>query len=522
MVGGAASGLARAQMGAIGQRLLHALRRDSLAGALRLDLGAYERAPRGDLQARVVADVEALADAAVDLLPSLAVQAVAVAGGFAALALLSPVCALVALVAVAPVALAGRRLARRSAHVYPEQRASLAAMTGHAVETLQAAAPLQSHGAEARRLAAFETHNERVVTALLAGTRMRNRFYPALTLVQAAATALVVVIASLQALAGPMTVGTATAVVLALGGMYVPLVLLVGRLDDVLAARAALVRVVELSAIPEPAAGAAALPAHGTLAFERVGFAYLPGRPVLAGVDLTIAPGERLGLVGATGSGKSTIARLAVGLARPGTGRVRLGDVDLADASEASRRRRLALLVQAAFLVDGTIADNVLLAAPHAGRDAVEAAVDRLALRPWVASLPAGVASPAGPGGAALSAGERQLVSLLRVVVADPAVVALDEATSLLDARTEALVAAALDRALRGRTVVIIAHRQATAARCDRVGLVAAGRLVAVGAHAELMRERPDYRRLSRSAQRDRDLLEQVHRVLHAGLHARS
>jgi ATP-binding cassette, subfamily B, bacterial len=175
---------------------------------------------------------------------------------------------------------------------------------------------------------------------------------------------------------------------------------------------------------------------------------------------------------------------------------VRLGDVDLADASEASRRRRLVLLVKAAFLVDGTIADNVLLAATHAGRDAVEAAVDRLALRPWVASLPAGVASPAGPGGAALSAGERQLVSLLRVVVADPAVVALDEATSLLDARTEALVAAALDRALRGRTVVIIAHRQATAARCDRVGLVAAGRLVAVGAHAELMRERPDYRRL--------------------------
>ena len=299
---------------------------------------------------------------------------------------------------------------------------------------------------------------------------MRNRFYPVLTVVQAAVAAAIVVVASLWALDGTLTVGTAAAIVLALSGMLAPLIQLAGLLDDVLSARAALVRVTELASVPAVRAGTTALPERGRLVLEGVSFSYVPGREVLHDVDLVVEPGERVALVGATGSGKSTITRLATGLADPDRGRVTVGGVDVRDA--ADRGGRLLLLPQETFLVSGTVADNVALAAPGLDRARLEEAAGQL-------GVGLDLDAEAGAGGSRLSAGERQLVALLRIVVADPAVVALDESTSLLDPQTEAEVSEALSRALAGRAVLIVAHREATARRCDLIVRVDAGRISA-------------------------------------------
>jgi ATP-binding cassette, subfamily B, bacterial len=468
VAGGIAAGIWTTQMAVVAQSWLYELRHEALAGALRLDLGSFERARRGDVQSRATTDVAALADAASELLPSVTAMSVAVAGGFVAIAVLSPLCALIALLAVPPVALAARWLKRRSDVVYPEYRRRSAVMSGALIETADAAVTLQAYSAERARAGDLRETGATVVESQLAATRMRNRFYPALTLVQATAVAAIVVFAALQALDGAMSVGTAAAVVLALSGMFAPLILLAGMLDQVFAARAALDRVRELARTPHPPAGTAALPERGTLALDGVSFAYLEGRPVLHDVSLAVEPGERVALVGATGAGKSTLAKLATGLADPAAGRVSLGGVDLRDATD---RRRLVLIPQETFIVDGTLADNVLLDAP---RERIEAAVDALGLRAWVDSLPEGLDTEVG---GRLSAGERQLVALLRVVVGDPAAVALDEATSLLDPETEALVSGALARALEGRAVIVIAHRQATADRCDRIAVVRDGRV---------------------------------------------
>lgn len=495
LAGGIIAGVRTALMGALGQGVLHGLRHDSLAGVLRLEIGTFERARPGDLQARVTQDVEELSDATVYLVPTIITFAVAVVGGFAAIVVLSPVCALATLLVLPPVALAGRWLRRRSDAVYPEYRRRVADMTGHAVETVSEAPALQSFNAERFQLERFRASNRSVVDAYLAGTAMRNRFYPALALAQATVTAGVLVLAASLAVDGDLTVGAASAVVLALGGMLAPLILLIGQLDQVFAARAALVRVVELGEIAPNAAGAEELPARGSLAFQDVSFSYLPGRPVIVGAELELAPGERVALVGASGSGKSTLTRLATGLARPSGGRVVFGGVDLGEADERSRRQRLVLLPQETFLLDGSIADNVLLARPDLTGEAVADAVDRLRLGEWLASFPDGIETHVGADGNRLSAGGRQLVALLRVVLLDPAVVALDESTSLLDPVTEATVAAALSLALGDRSALIVAHRLTTARRCDRIALVEGGRITAVGSHEELS-ARPGYRAL--------------------------
>ncbi len=237
-------------------------------------------------------------------------------------------------------------------------------------------------------------------------------------------------------------------------------------------------------------------PAEAAIRFEGVQFAYDDGRPVLDGFDLEIPAGTSLALVGATGSGKSTAAALLARFYDPDAGRVTIGEVDVRDLRLSELRRGVGIVFEDVFLFGDTVRENVGLAAPQAGDDAIERATQLAGAEEFVEQLPEGYETMLGERGFSLSGGQRQRIAIARAILADPRVLILDDATSAVDATTEHEIRAALAEVMRGRTTLVIAHRPATIALADRVALVDAGRVSELGTHAELLARSPRYRSL--------------------------
>jgi ATP-binding cassette subfamily B protein len=296
-----------------------------------------------------------------------------------------------------------------------------------------------------------------------------------------------------------LTIGTVAFFVLALSNLFEPVQQLSQLFNTVQSAGAGLHKLFDLldtQVDVAERAGSIDLPRRGDVEVDHVSFGYDPEAPVLHGVTLRIASGTRLALVGPTGAGKSTLAKLIARLYDPTEGAVRFGGIDLRDATMASLRERVVVIPQEGFLFNGTIRDNVRLARAGATDAEVDSALRAIGAFDRFAALPNGIDTEVRERGSRLSAGEKQLVSLARAALANPAVLVLDEATSSLDPGTEALVEAAVDTLREGRTVVVIAHRLSSAARADLVGVVADGRLVELGSHDELVAADGRYSRL--------------------------
>ena len=290
---------------------------------------------------------------------------------------------------------------------------------------------------------------------------------------------------------GDLSVGTVVAVVLLLASLFEPVQQLSQLYNTVQSATASLHKlftILDTEPAVDERPDAAVLPERGDLVVDGVTFSY-PGTSTAALVDVSmrVGAGERLALVGPTGAGKSTVAKLMSRLYDPDHGTVSYGDVDLRDATLASLRERIVVIPQEGFLFDGTIADNLRIARPSATDDDVRAALDAIGVLERFDGFPDGLATPVRERGSRLSAGERQLVSLARAALVDPAVLVLDEATSNLDPGTEAVVEGALERLMRGRSVVVVAHRLSTVRRADRIAVVDHGRIAEIGTHDELI-----------------------------------
>jgi ATP-binding cassette subfamily B protein len=321
-------------------------------------------------------------------------------------------------------------------------------------------------------------------------------FFPVIAFAQSLALAAVLVAGGYLERQGRTSVGTVIAFALYLVSLFDPVAKLGDWYSEFQSGRAALAKIATLLETPVTVPGGSAGLRSGPLRADALTFAYGNAAPAVVGVSLEVEPGEHLALVGATGAGKSTLAKLLVRAYDPDEGRVTLGDTDLRDATLDSLRDRIVFVPQEGHLFSGTIADNVRLARPDASDEDVRDALRSIGALERFEALPDGLATDVRSRGVRLSSGERQLVSIARVALVDPAVIVLDEATSSLDPQTEAAVEHALAVLARGRTVITIAHRLSTAERADRVAVMEHGRLVEIASHDELVEQGERYARL--------------------------
>ncbi|MDQ3465830.1 MAG: ABC transporter ATP-binding protein/permease [Actinomycetota bacterium] len=403
-----------------------------------------------------------------------------------------------------PMVLSMRFFQRRLATTYGQVRERVGDMLGAISESVVGAQTVRAYGISERTGRRIDTAIDRHYRTAVRAQKQSALFFGTGEFVAALANAGVIVVGVLLGLAGGLSPGTLVAFLFLVTLFIGPVQIATEVLNEAQNALASFRRVLDVldtaPDVADPGAGGRDLPS-GPLGvrFEHVHFAYPTGPEVLTDVDLSIAPRRRVAVVGETGSGKTTFAKLLTRLMDPTRGRVLLGGVPLSEVRFSSLRERVVMVPQDGFLFATSIAENVRYGRSSLSDADVEAAFVALGLDDWVYGLPRGIHTLVGERGEALSVGERQLVAVARAYVADPDLLVLDEATSAVDPATEVRLTRALDSLTRGRTTLTIAHRLSTAEAADEVIVVDAGRVVQRGPHAELVNVAGPYARLHAS-----------------------
>jgi ABC-type multidrug transport system fused ATPase/permease subunit len=476
--------------GRVGQAVLLTLRRRVFAHVQRLPLSFHERYTSGRTISRLTSDVEALAELLDEGLDNLVTALFSVLTIGVVLVVLDPPLGLIALLGFPPLFWVARWFQRNSTAAYRRTRETIATLIVQFTETFGGIRAVQAFRREPRNDQLYAALNEENRGAHDRAFWLIAVFVPAVTLIGNLVTVAVLGVGALRVLDGDLAVGTLVSFLLYLRRFFDPLQDVAMFYNSYQSASAALEKLSgvleERSTVPEPADPVALPEPHGELVFDGVRFGYTD-RTVLPGLDLRIPAGETVALVGATGAGKSTVARLAARFYDPADGEVRLDDVPLARLADADLRRAVVMVTQESFLFSGTVADNISFGRPGASRADIEEAARAIGAHEFVAALPEGYDTDVRRRGGRLSAGQRQLVSFARAFLADPAVLILDEATSSLDVPSERLVQRALQTLLADRTALIIAHRLSTVEIADRVLVMEDGHIVEDGSPTELV-----------------------------------
>jgi ATP-binding cassette, subfamily B, bacterial len=486
----------------IGEGFLRELRERVFAHLMRLSLEFYDRNRTGSLVARMTADVDSLQELVSQGLSMFIVNMLILTGAVVVMAAMSWQLALGVLIVVPVLVKASNWYRHASNRAYLQLRERVGGTLTSFQEGMAGVRVVQAFNQEDVFRRRFSETNERQYETNLHAERVTAKYTTIIELAQGGAIATILFYGGWLTSKDIVTVGTLAAFVLYLQNLFEPIQQMSQLFNTMQAAGASLQKLYGLldeDVQIDERARATDLPPTGPLEVDDVSFRYATGPPVLEHVSLTVVPGARLALVGPTGAGKSTLAKLMVRFYDPVAGSVRYGGVDLRDATLHSLRTRIVVVPQEGFLFGGTIRDNVLIARPGATDAEIRAAIDALDLTPRFEAFGDGLDTEVHERGANFSAGERQLISIARAALADPAVVVLDEATSSLDPGTELLVEHALERLMEGRTVIVIAHRLSTAERADLIAVVQGGRLSEFGTHAELVARGGHYASLYRS-----------------------
>jgi len=488
----------------LGERVAADLRAAVFGHVLRLSPGSVETARTGDILSRMTADI-ALLQALIGSAISMGLRtALTSTGALVLLILSSPklagIIVVVVPIVVVPLILFGRR-ERRLSRAAQERVADLSA---HAEEALNSLRTVQAYTQESAERTRFGEEVERSVQAALRRIASRSMLILIVILMGFGAITFSLWVGGQDVIAGRMTGGELTAFVfyaVLLASSGGTLSELWGEVQRAAAAADRLVEVLHMPLLVAPPATPTPLPApQGRVAFEDVTFHYptRPGSAALDGFSLTVAPGETVALVGPSGAGKTTVLQLLLRFYDPGEGRVTLEGENLRRLDPQALRSRMALVAQDPVIFSATAAENIRYGRPDATDAEVEAAARAAAAHDFITALPEGYASQLGPRGVLLSGGQRQRIAIARAILRDPPIMLLDEATSALDAESEQAVQQAIARLAEGRTTLVVAHRLATVRRADRIVVMEAGRVVAMGTHDALVAEGGLYARLAR------------------------
>jgi ATP-binding cassette subfamily C protein len=472
----------------LGEGMLAAVRERFVERALQLGLDQVERAGSGDLNARVTADVSMIARAVRNALPELASSVLTIGLTLVALALLDLRFLLAALLAVPIQAHTVRWYVRRAIPLYASQRVAAGAQQQQLLDTVAGASTVRAFRLADEHVGRVTCRSRAALELALRGVRLVTRFYARLNAAEFVGLAAVLGAGFLLVRSDVVTIGTATAAALYFHNLFNPINAALALIDDAQVATASLARLVGVADLPAAASQPCpAAPRDRSIAVAGVSHAYVPGHEVLAGIDLDIGPRERVALVGPSGAGKTTLAKLIAGIHRPTCGVIRLGGVPLDEVGPDAVRRTVALITQEVHVFAGQLGDDLRLARADATNDELRTALDLVGALAWVDALPQGLATVVGEGRHRLTVTQAQQLALARLVLADPPIAILDEATAEAGSAGARVLEAAARRALDGRTGLVVAHRLTQAAAADRVVVLDAGRIVETGTHDQLL-----------------------------------
>ena len=472
-----------------GEGFLQALRIRVFDHIQKQSLAFFDRNKSGVLVARMTADIESMAELVQWGLLQFVAAILLVVFALIFSFVMSWQLALVGLLVMPIIIVASRKFQRDSNAAYLDVREHVGQNLSTLQEGIAGVRVIQAYAREPEQRRRFERSNRDLYDSHVHSVRVSTWYFGLVEASGVFATAIIVGVGGWLYSRGEVDIGVVIAIVLLFAQLFEPVQQLSQLYNTLQSSAASLSKLFGiLDTEPDILDGASDLPRNGEMVVSGVGFRYpATETPVLGNVSITVADGERLALVGPTGAGKSTLAKLMARLYDPTEGSISFGGVDLRDATLASLRHRVVVVPQEGFLFGGTVADNVRIARAEATDDDVRAAFDAIGALERFEEFPEGIHTEVRERGSRLSAGERQLVSLARAALVDPAVLVLDEATSNLDPGTELIVERALDSLMSGRTTIVVAHRLSTIQRADRIGVIDGGRLVELGNHTELV-----------------------------------
>jgi ATP-binding cassette subfamily B protein len=474
-----------------GEGFLRMLRMRVFGQMQRQSMAFFDREKAGVLVARMTADVESMSELVQYGLMQFLSSFLLLFFAFFLLMSMSWQLTLISLIVFPFLIAASVKFQRDSNRAYLEVREKVGANLSALQEGITGVRVIQAYAREDEQIRRFKESNRELFRSHLYSVKVSTWYFGLIEFAGIASSALIVGLGGYLVHKGTVSLGTVVAFVLLLASLFDPVQQLSQLYNTLQSAAAALHKLFGIiDAQPDVAESTdpTPLPESGDVVVDNITFVYAAGsRPALENVSVTLKAGTRLALVGPTGAGKSTLAKLMARLYDPQTGTVTFGGVNLRDASMDDLRRRIVVIPQEGFLFDGTVRDNLLIAKPDATEAELLAALDRLGLRERFEALPEGLSTEVRERGSRLSAGERQLVALSRAALVDPAVLVLDEATSNLDPGTEMLIEAALERLMVGRSVIVVAHRLSTVQRADKIAVVSDAKISEIGTHDELI-----------------------------------